>query len=271
MDIFDDIKKRQKEFLENPRESIQNLIEQQKSFSKGLIDLSLKQNKPEMAIQYYQMYKEYGALILNLVKKGLVSAKSFKDDFRDGSIMQSNEGLRNIVIKRRDNLISTEEYVLFLKKSYSSLLENIWGKLKRIIFLSGLNPQGSHLNLRRIKENLEKLEIEYSISLNSIKNTLEGKLRNCINHENTAFRSPNFLIFMEEVNGKLQEFHRINSEELIEEIVKSLLTLSTLHHLEITVITSHLESLLKLDDKQLDKYSKTGILTPDMEKKILEK
>ena len=41
-----------------------------------------------------------------------------------------------------------------------------------------------------------------------------------------------------------------------------------LRNVELTVMVSYLELLLKLDDNQLNEYCKTGILTKEMEDRI---
>lgn len=268
MDIFEEIRKRQKKFLETPRESIKKFLGEQEKFSQGLIKLSFDQNRPDMLLIYKEFHREYGELLGKLMENRLISGKSFKDDLRDGSIIQTNEEMKKAVIKYTNKSVSMSESIFSLKKSYSSILEILWGKLKRIIFLAGLNPQEKHLTLPRIKKKLEDLETQFSIDLTLTKSILEGNLRNCINHERAYFESPNFLVFAKEVNGKFQEFYRVNSERLIEELLKSFLILTTFHHIETIVMASTIKPLLKLDDEQLAEYCKTGVLTEEMQKKI---
>lgn len=269
MDYLKDMRERQKKFLEKPRESIENLITQEKKFSKGVIELGIAQNRPDLILIYKEFSKQYSNLIGKMLKEGLISAMSFKDDLRDVSILQTINEMKKSVLNYQEKLVPLEESMLSLKKSYASLLEILWSKLKRIIFFAGLNPMEKHLNLNGVESKLNELEKKYSVDLSLLKNILKGKLRNCVHHEKTYFENPNFLVFVNEINGKFEEFYRINDKDLIEEILKSFVILTTLHHIEILVIISHLESLLKLDDKQLVEYSKTGILTEEMEKSIL--
>ncbi len=270
MDIFEEIKKRQAKFLEKPRESIKKLISETDNFAEGLAKLGLTQNRPDLLLTYKNFHKQYSDLIGKLLEKRLISAKSFKDDKRDGSVIQAVKEMERSVKSHQEKTIPKSEDIPLLKISNASILEILWAKLKRIIFLSGLNPQEKYLNLPNLEKKVEELENQYSIDLSLIKDILKGELRNPINHEHTHFEEPNFLVFTKEVNGKWKEYERITDEELIEKMLKSFLILTTLHHVETTVIASHLEPLLKLNDSQLEEYCKTGVLTEDMDKTIRE-
>ena len=267
MDFFEEIKKRQGKFLEKPRERIQNLIIEEENFSEGLIKLSVNQNRPDLLILHKEFQKQYSALLGEMLKQRLISGISFKDDLRDISTLQIIEEMRKGVLKHQEKSVLLDEVMLSLKKSYPSILEILWNKLKRIVFLAGLNSKEEHLTLGQLNKKVELLEKQFSLDLSLIKSILIGELRNCIQHEHTSFIGPNFLVFSKEVNGKWEEFFRINDTDLIEELLKLFLILTTLHQVETMVIVSQVEPLLKLNDKQLDEYCKTGILTREMEDK----
>jgi hypothetical protein len=268
MDFIKEIKERQKEFLVKPRENISRFVEEERKFSEGLVNLSIIQNRLGMLILFKEFHKQYASLIGQLLRKRLISPKSFKDDLRDIIVLQAVEEMGVTVIKHKNKTEPLDMLMPSLKKSYASLLEILWGKLKRIIFFARLNPSQKHLTLKEIGYSLTKLEKVYSIDLALLKHILDGKLRNAIDHEKTYFESPNFLVFMEENNGKLQEFYRITDEALIEKLIQLFVIIMSLHQVEVTVIIAHLEQLLKLDDKQLEEYCKTGVLTEEMQKEI---
>ncbi len=270
MDIFEDINRRQEKFLEKPRESMENFIKEEKSFAQGLVNLGLAQSRIDLLIIFQQLHKQYSDLLRKMLEDKLISSASFKDDIRDGGTLQTIRDMEGVVKKYGSKSVPLEESVPALKKAYASMLELVWAKLKRIIFLSGLNPKEKYLNLFEIKTNLEKLEKKYALDLSLIKGLLEGELRNCIQHEKTHFREPNFLVFVKEVNGKMEEFFRVDSEELVEEILKSFTILSAFHHVETLILVSRIEALLKLDDSLLNEYLKTGVLTKEMEETILK-
>ncbi len=271
MGILEDIKERQEKFLETPRESIKKFIEYQRKFSLGLVTLSNKQNRPDLLIIFKEFHKQYSFLIEKLFEARLVSSLSFKDDKRDSVILQTSKQIKIAILDHDNKTKPMEEVIFSLKKSYASLLEFLWGKLKRIIFFAGLNPNEKHLDLSKIKKKLEELEKQYKIDLNLIKNLLEGDLRNGIHHENTHFEEPDFLVFTKQVEGKFEEISRINFENLLEELISSITILTAFHHVEATVLVPHLEQILKLNDEQLSEYCKTGKLTKEMEEKILRK
>lgn len=268
MDYLKNIKERQEKFLEKPRESIKNLINEEKEFSKGLVHLGIIQSRLDMILLFKEFHKQYSGLIGNMLKEGLISGNSFKDDLRDISVIQTIKNMEKSILNHKEKSVSLDEIMFSLKKSYASLLEIIWSKLKRVIFFAGINSNKKHLSLYEIGNQLKELEERYSIDLSLIKDMLSGKLRNCINHEGTYFESPNFLVFMEEMGGKWKEFYRINDEDLIEELLRLFLILTTFQHVETLVIISYLEPLLKLEDRQLEEYCKTGKLTKEMRDKI---
>jgi hypothetical protein len=115
---------------------------------------------------------------------------------------------------------------------------------------------------------LTELEKQYSVNLSLIKEVLDGKIRNCINHERVRFENPNLLIFMEETNGKMVDCYQTTDELLLNELLRLFTVITSLHHVETTVIISTLEPLLKLSDEELAEYIKTGKLTSEMQKKI---
>jgi len=269
MDYLKEIRERQERFLQSPRESIENLISREKKFVRELVKLGIDQNRLGMVLIFKEFHKQYADLLGNLLKERLISARSFKDDLRDVSVLQTIAEMKRAVSNHKAKSAPLDEIMFSLKKSYAALLEILWGKLKRIIFLAGLNFKEKHLNLNKMKENLEELEKKYSVNLSLIKDILDGELRNCVNHERTYFENPNYLVFTEEENGKWKEIYRVNDNYLIEEILKIFTILAAFQHIETTVIISQIEPLLKLDDKQLAEYCKTGILTKEMQERIV--
>lgn len=267
MDYKKDIEEMQKRFLENPRESIENLLVIQKGFIRGLSELPYAQQNPDMFTMFMEFRKQYSDIVGKMLEEGLISSGSFKDDKRDIAFFQVVAEMKKNVSNYDEKKVPLDENMHLLKKSYASLSEILWAKLKRIIFFAGLNPEERHLNLKSIKTNLTKLEKKYLVDLLLVKNTLDGELRNYIHHEKTYFEHPNFLVFMKEVGGRWEESYRINDKNLINELLKIFTILSAFHYIECLVLITHLERLVKLNDEELDEYCKTGKLTEGMRKK----
>ncbi len=268
MDYLKDMKERQERFLQEPRKGIEDVVAATKNFTKGLVQLSYIQSRPDLLLLHKNFQKQYSDLVSNLMKEGLVHSDSFKDDIRSVSTFQTIKEMESIVQKHTNKSEPLETLIHSLKRSYASFLEILWGILKRIIFLAGLNPKELHLNVIQIENKLSKLENRYSIDLSLLKNILNSKLRNCINHEKTYFDHPNHLVFMKEVEGRWVEFNRTTDEEILEELLKIFSIISTLNHVEAMCMTSYLERLLILNDEELNKYCKIGKLTKEMHNKI---
>ena len=267
MDFLKLIEDRQEKFLERPRESIENIIAEERKFSEGLIELGMK-TRIDMLITFNEFHKQYANLIGKLMEKKMVSAESFHDNLKEVSILQTIKEFSSSAQDYQNKTKPLGEIMLSLRKSYASLLEILWTKLKRIISLAGLNPDEKHLKLPEIENNIKELERIYSLDLSLVKGILYGKLRNCIYHEKTYFEGPNSLVFTKEIDGKLKEFCRINDDELMEELLKSFTILTAFHHVEQSIIISWIEQLLKLTDSELKEVCKTGMLTESMKNKI---
>jgi len=268
MDYLKDMKERQKEFLTNPRENISKFLNEEKKYCEGLAKLSIAQGRPEMLILFKDFHNQYSILVNKMLQRQLISAASFKDELQEVSVLQMLDDMKRPLEDYQNKSKPLEITMPMLKKSYASLMEILWNKIRRTIFFAGLNPKQTHLNLSKIEQNLIKLEKDYSIDLSLLKKILNGKLRNTIDHEKTYFEHPNFLVFMDERNGRLEEFYRINDITLMEELIKLFVIISALHHVEVTVMVIHLENLLKLDNLQLEGFCKTGKFNDEMIKRI---
>ena len=85
----------------------------------------------------------------------------------------------------------------------------------------------------------------HKVNLTKIKSFLNSSLRNSVNHENTRFENPNVIVFLDTTG---EELGRLNTEEICEKLVELMVINMALRNVELTVMVSYLELLLKLDD-----------------------
>ena len=140
-----------------------------------------------------------------------------------------------------------------------------FNKIRDLVFLAKLNSNKEYLSLGNLIKKVEELEKIHKVNLTKIKSFLNSSLRNSVNHENTRFENPNVIVFLDTTG---EELGRLNTEEICEKLVELMVINMALRNVELTVMVSYLELLLKLDDNQLNEYCKTGILTKEMEDRI---
>lgn len=265
MDYNKKIKEEQDKFSENPRESIKNLIKGLKEFVEGLYLLGLTQNRPQMSVLFNDFTKEYYSIINELYKLKIIFPVDLKDDEETIKIImrirEIGEGVKDYQQKTKP----IDVLALTLSRFYATSLEMVWNRLRKLIFLAGLNKKNEYLSLNKISDKIKGLEKNYNLKLIKIKSYLDSELRNSVDHENTKFEFPNTIIFLER-NGK--EIQRMNTEEICERLIEFLVINTAIEHVNQTLIISSLEPLLKLTDEQLKEYCKTGILTEEMKKQI---
>lgn len=270
MDYDKLFKEKQKEFLNNPRESIKSLVENSRKWLEGLVELSKKQERPDRLIWFNEFHKEYSSLVGVLLKNRPARPGSFKDDEEIILLLQRFKEIKSVIEDYEGGAKPPEVSALALGRMYASALEMYWHKLKKIVFLFGLNSKEKHLNVNELLGKICELEKKYNLDLKNLKSMLESKLRNSVGHENTRFKTPNIVVFSTREGDKIKEVSRLTTEEICEFLVRFTTINTALHHVEQTVIISWLEQLLELSDKELSEYCKTGKLTPEMEKKILD-
>ena len=265
-----DIAERQKEFLKNPRESIIKLDENLKQSDKQLIEKLTSDKRVEEIKLFYDFHKEYSKLIGKLMQDTIISAKDFKDDIFDlknaQRIKEVGSVLKEYVEKKSKEDID-DTIALKISRLHSSLLEILWGKFKRIIYIKYPSEKSKHLNLFTLNKRLENLEKEYFLDLSLIKSTLQDLLRNKINHETTYFDPPEEIVFLD-ITDQTKEIDRLTLEEICQLLLKTMICNSAIDHVEKNLIVSWLKLLLKLNDVELNEYCKTGILTKEMQEKI---
>lgn len=272
MDILNlkDIAERQKEFLNNPRENIIKLNKNLKETNQQLIkELSYGKRIEEIKL-FYDFHKGYSKLIGELLKNKIISSKDFKDDIFDlknaQRIREVDSVLKDYFARKKEGNID-ETTALGLSRIYSSQLEVICGKFKRIIYLKYPVHKFRHLTLLDLENRLKDLEKEYFINLNLIKSTTQSLFRNKINHETTYFDPPDEIVFLD-IKDKTKEIKRLTLEEIYKLLLEAMIINSVTDSVEKTLISSFLNLLLKLDDSELEEYCRTGILTKNMKEKI---
>lgn len=268
MDYLKVIKENQDKFLENPRKGIEDLLKFQEEHIKNFVKLAIFDKKVDLLILYYQFRKEYSKLIGAMLKAGVIHGGVFKDDVESVITIQRNNENSKVMAEVFNKPEMEEGIALRLSKSYTSSLELFWKRIKNLIFHAGLNPQEKHLNIRDVKKLVTKLEKEYKVNLSLIKSVLDSKLRNSVNHENNYFEPPNIVVFLDKKGGKTKEIARLTTEKIYELIGKIMIINSATFSIEFAAMLAVLEPLLKLNDEELNQYSKTGKLTPEMIDKI---
>ena len=265
MDYRKIIKDEQDKFLENPRQSIEKSVKQLDEWAKWLSNLSDIQNRPLMLILFYDFHKEYSSIIGELYKKRIVTPSNFKNDEEMISLMMRIREIESGVRDYQQKAKPIDVSALVLSRLYATSLEMFFNKIRDLVFLAKLNSNKEYLSLGNLIKKVEELEKIHNVKLTKIKSFLNSSLRNSVNHENTRFENPNVIVFLD-TTGK--ELGRLNTEEICEKLVELMAINMALRNVELTVMVSYLELLLKLDDNQLNEYCKTGILTKEMEDRI---
>lgn len=259
------IKEEQEKFLNNPRQSIENLIKVLDDWIKGLSNLSAVQNRPLMLKLFYDFYKEYSILIGKLYKPRIICPADFKKDDETISLMMRIREIEAGVRDYQERTKPIDVSALVLSRLYATSLEIFWNKIRKLVILAGLNNKKEHLGLDKLNKKVTQLEKSYDITLSNIKLYLDPKLRNSVNHENTRFENPNIIVFLDK---KGNEINRLNSEEICEKIVELMVINMAIENVEKTLLITSLKPLLKLTDEQLKEFCKTGRLTKEMEERI---
>jgi len=252
-----------------------NIIENLNKNNRDLTEKLIKDNKIGQLILFNSFYEEYGKLIMKILKTDPSLIEKIKDDVFDFKnsqrIIEAENTIREYEEKRINKNIG-EDIALRLSRVYSSWLEILWGRFKRIIYIKYPELISKNLNLRELKEKISDLEKEYFIKLDLMGLTLEGLFRNGINHETTYFELPNIIVFLDRDNdSKMKEIDRLTLENIVELLLKIFIINSAVDAIEKGLIISRLEVLLKLNDDELKKICETGILTKEMQEKINKK
>ena len=155
-----------------------------------------------------------------------------------------------------------------LARAYASSGEIFWKKMKKIVFMAGLNPQEKYISINRLDQHLKKLEEIYSISLGKLRSFVNAKLRNSIGHEDTYFEPPETVVFLDNKGGEPEEVERLTTYQIYELLVDFSIVNLTIHFVDNVSLMSHTEPLLRLTDQELDHYCKTGKLSDSAKKKF---
>jgi len=266
MDYRKFIKDEQDKFLENPRQSIENLIKGLREWIKGLSELSAAQGRPQMLVLFYKFHKEYGELIKKLYKPKTICPGDFKKDDETISLLMRLREIESGVRDYQNKTKPIDVSASILSRLYATSFEMFWNKLRKIVSLAGLNKKEEHLSLGKLNQKITELEQLYNIQLTNIKSYLNSQLRNSVNHENTRFETPNIVVFLDK---KGNEIERLNTEQICEKLVELMVINTAIENIEKTLLITSLEPLLKLTDEQLNEFCKTGVLTKEMEERII--
>ncbi len=268
MDYFKEIDRMQKEFLKNPRESIIQLIEQENNSIKKFSEQVIFQGKPERAKLFLEFHKEYALLIHKMWRaRDIINGGSLKDDTERVLMSQRIKEQTEVIEDYLKTKGTKETNALAMARVYASSLESFWKMLKKVVILVGLSPENKHLNIPELKNKIVKLEDKYKIRLPKIKEVIGSGLRNSVGHENTYFSPPKTVVFLDKKGISQREVARLTTDELYDMLVDINIITLAMVMVENTAVISVLEPFLKLSDKELIEYSKTGIVTPEMEKK----
>lgn len=258
----------QKNFLEKPRESIEDMIRKQNEAVKELTQLSIFQNRPDRLLLFLGFHKEYASLVRKMWQAKLIDGRLFKDDVDSVvNIQRVNEFADVISSYKRENEVK-ETTALRMGRAYASALEIFWKKLKRLVSSAGLNPRNKHLNIWELNNKISELETTYSVDLSQIKSILNSKLRNCVGHESTYFIPPDIVVFIDNKSGVSKEVAKLTTGELYVLLLNITIITMAFVSVENTAIIAMIEPLLKLSDEELEQFAKTGTFTPDMQNKI---
>ena len=253
-----------------PRESIIDIKEQNEKSISELMKLEIIKNRPDRLLLYDKFLGEYSTLIGCLMQRRIDINSVIKDDIGRIIHMQRIKE-HSIILSEFTNADSVDATLaLGLSRAFSSSLELLWKKLKKIISLVGLNPNQKHLNIGQVSKKVKELESIYNILLPEINSLLDSKLRNCVGHEDTYFKAPDIIVFLETRNGESKVIKEFTLFEIQDTIINLDLILNAFISVENAVLEAYLTPLLKLTDEELEEYCKTGKLTPEMEKKITE-
>ncbi|MEK6938999.1 MAG: hypothetical protein AABX04_08225 [Nanoarchaeota archaeon] len=268
MDHFEERRKRQEIFLKEPRKSIQEMISHQNNFPKNLTSLPIFSGKPALLKLFLEYHREYASLIGKMMEKRSIHSSMLIDDTRRIMMIQRMSEMASVVGDYKNKTKDDETAAIALARAYASSLESFWNNLRRLVWLAGLKPKKNHLNVVLLKECLKELEGKYSISLAKIKSTVDSRLRNSIDHEDTFYQPPNIVVFLTKKKEKLNEIDRLTTEEIYTRLVEITIINLVATSVENTAITSWLEQLLKLSDQELEQLCKTGIYSEEMLRKM---
>jgi hypothetical protein len=253
------MKDKRREFVANPRRCIEEYLKKHDELLQNSPLFGNYQNNIELALLFKNVHKEYGELVGQFFYR-INGIDILDEDNLVGNIQRINETMHTITDWSKNN---NDVNAIRVSRCFSSLQELLWKKLK--IMVRKYNPKLSYINLKILVENLEQIEIDYkNLNLITLKSFVSGSLRNSVDHEDTVFRNPNIIVFMDS-KGNKKELTRYTVEELEYEIIKFTIVLTAMQNIESTLICSYMKILLKLSDSLLEEYMRTGIITKEMD------
>lgn len=264
MDYHKVMQERQQAFLANPRKGIEEFIKHNDSSGVGFTQLGLVKRHPEFLLLFKEVHSEYGELLGSVFSR--LGGKELLDESElIGTAQRIQEAITNYIdCCREENEVNS----LRLARSFSAYQELIWKKLKKVVFVAGLNPDKRYLKIPILKQKLERLETDHELDLSILKSILVSNLRNSVGHEETVFVAPKHVSFRTTEGVESEEVDKLSLDEIKYRIAKFTTIIGAMHVIEQTVISSKLEPLLKLPDEKLAEYMRTGVLTKEMDKII---
>jgi hypothetical protein len=260
MDYHGLMNESRQKFHEDPRRSIENLIRIQRDSPKNLASLGMMKSHPELLLLFNKVHLEYALLCVKLYSKF-----DANDLINDDELIGTTQRIAETMSTLEDCATTVNEVnALRLARCFAAYQELIWKKLKKIVRLAGLNPSGGHLWIPQVGQKLKEIEDKFGLKISALKSIVDPVLRNPVGHEDTVFVAPNTILFKDTKHGKPIEVKRMTLDELKYEIAKFTAILGAIQTVELGLVISRMEPLLKLSDDQLKEYMKTGIMTKEM-------
>ncbi|MDP3916763.1 MAG: hypothetical protein Q8Q42_00560 [Nanoarchaeota archaeon] len=250
MVTLQDIKDMQKDFLKDPKKAIRNLKEINEKQCKDLPFLPIFRGRPDRLNLFLQINREYAKVIGEIWKEQIwINFTILKDHVEGLGIIQRLKEQAEMVKELHQDV--NEITALKLGRAYASTCEIFWKKLKRVVYLCGLNPNENQLSIPRLLNCLSELEKKYSLKLDNIKSFVDSTLRNSVDHEGTYFEPPATIVFRDTKKVKPKEIARYSVAEIYEKLKDVHTVILSMHSVENTALVYHLLPWLDLSNNEV--------------------
>ena len=251
-----DIDNEQKKFMEDPKESIREMLKVNRAQARELPHLDIFQGRPDRLSLYLRINKEYFKLVGKVWKEqGTVDHVLLRGQIFEGvGIMQRLDEQTEVITELTK--VVNETTSLKLGRIYASSCEILWKKLRKIVYLCEFNPERKRMNIHKLLEYIKDIELKYSLNLENIKYFINSNLRNSVGHEDTYFEPPDTIVFVDTGSGKAKEVGRRTVKELYEELIRIHIVLLSLENIENTALVFQLLPFLEFSDKEMEDFIK---------------